>query len=458
MKSYNEFIDSKSQSTLFHGFEPTFMPEKAFDFQKFLIGWSVKKGRGSVFADCGLGKTLMELVWAQNVVEHTNKPVLILAPLAVSYQFQDEAEKFGISCRVSRDGKITDKIMVTNYQRLHYFNRDDFVGVACDESGCIKHFKGVLQRNVTEFMKKMPYRLLATATAAPNDYIELGTSSEALGEMGFMDMVNMFFKNQQNTSDLGRRWANHGGGAPKWDFKKHAETAFWKWVSSWARAIRKPSDLGFNDDGFKLPELIEEQHVIKNTKPLNGKMFIEEAVGNKEEKEELRTTLNERCEKAASLANANGRSVVWCQLNTEGDLLEKLIDSAVQVKGSQPDEEKEEKLMAFSRGQIDRLVTKAKIAQFGMNWQNCHHSVSFPSHSWESYYQTIRRFWRFGQKHNVKSDIVTTPALQRVLNNLRRKADQTDKMFSELISHMNDSIQIKSNIEPKMEMEKPAWL
>ena len=453
-----DFLESKTHSSIQKGFDPTYMPDCLFDFQKDLVNWAVKKGRGAILADCGLGKTLMELVWAKNIYQHTGKPILILAPLAVSYQFQDEAEKFGIGCAVSRDGKINHEIVVTNYQRLHYFDRDKFSGVVCDESGCIKHFKGVLQRQVTEFMKKTPYRLLATATAAPNDYIELGTSSEALGELGYMDMLNMFFRNEQNTSDIGRKWASHGSGMPKWRFKKHAEVHFWKWVSSWARAIRKPSDFGYDDNGFILPELVEEQHVIKNTRPLNGQLFPMEVIGLKEEREELRETLTERCEKAAELSEKNTRSVVWCQFNIEGDLLEKIIKRAVQVKGSQSDEEKEEKLLAFTRGEISHLVTKAKIAQFGMNWQNCNHSVSFPSHSWESYYQTIRRLWRFGQKNTVKSDIVTTPALQRVISNLQRKAKQCDTMFNELINNMNNSEKIDYGKDFNQKMEVPIWV
>lgn len=455
---YGEFLQGKKHLSGEFGFDPLFMPDFLFGFQKALVEWAVKKGRGAIFADCGLGKTAMELVWAQNIVEKTNKPVLILTPLAVSYQFKTESEKFGIECEISRDGKFQKKIVVTNYQRLHYFNQSDFIGVACDESGCIKHFKGVLQRQVTEFMKKIPYRILCTATAAPNDYIELGTSSEALGELGYMDMLGVYFKNDQNNIDTGRKWAHHGGGMPKWRFKKHAEKAFWQWVASWARAVRKPSDIGFEDNGFVLPPLIEDQYEIKNTRPLNGKMFVEEAVGRKEELEELRETIPARCEKVAELVSGHKNSVVWCHLNPEGDLLEKIIPGAVQVKGSQKDEEKEEKLLAFSRGEIKTLITKSKIAQFGMNWQNCNHTVFFPSHSWESYYQSIRRFWRFGQTRPVQADIVTTPALKRVLNNLKRKSESADKMFSEITRFMNDSVKTEQKLEFFKKTGVPSWV
>ena len=456
--NYFDFINNKTQLSGDYGFEPTFIPETMFDFQKNLTTWALKKGRSALFEDCGLGKTVQYLTWAQNIVEHTNLHVLILTPLAVSYQTEAEGKKFGIDCEVSRDGNYSKKIVVTNYQRLHYFNPDDFVGCVCDESGCIKHFKGVLQRNVTTFMRKMKYRLLCTATAAPNDYPELGTSSEALGEMGYMDMLAKYFRNDQNTCDIARKWASSGGGVPKFRFKRHAESDFWKWVSSWARAIRKPSDIGYDDSGFILPPLIETQYEIKSDRPFNGKLFIEEAVGMREEKQELASTVNERCEKAAELVNNGKQSVVWCQFNYEGDLLEKIIPGAVQVSGSNTDEEKESRLIDFSRGNIENLITKAKIAQFGMNWQNCSHSVSFPSHSWESYYQTIRRFWRFGQKNPVNSDMVTTPALTRVLKNLQNKALKADVMFTEITKYMNETIANPNKSKSSQKIKVPIWI
>jgi len=455
--NYSDFLNSKTQLSGKYGFSPTFMPDAMFGFQQNLTIWALEKGRALLAEDCGLGKTVQYLTWAQNVVEHTNRPVLILTPLAVSYQTQAEGQKFGIDCEVSRDGKFSKKIVVTNYQRLHYFSPDDFAGCVCDESGCIKHFKGVLQRQVTAFMRKMKYRLLATATAAPNDYIELGTSSEALGELGYMDMLSKYFRNDQNTCDIARKWTSCGGGVPKYRFKRHAEKDFWEWVASWARAIRKPSDIGFDDNGFILPPLIETQYEIKTTRPLNGKLFIEEAVGMREEKQELAATVKERCEKAAELCDNGKQSVVWCQFNYEGDLLEKIIPGAVQVSGSNSDEEKEARLIDFSRGNIENLITKAKIAQFGMNWQNCSHSVSFPSHSWESYYQTIRRFWRFGQKNPVNSDMVTTPALTRVLANLKNKAVKADVMFSEIIKYMNETTYESSPVIHQ-KIKVPIWI
>lgn len=458
MSDYLEFIKGKQQYGKRHGFDPVYMPDWLFDFQSHLVEWALLKGRSAIFADCGLGKGPMALVWAQNVVQYSNKRTLIVAPLAVSHQFLSEGEKFGIECVRSTDGRPKGNITVTNYERLHLFDRNDYSGVVCDESSILKNFDGVRKATITEFLRKIPYRLLCTATAAPNDYIELGTTSEALGEMGFMDMLNRFFKNDQNTSDTKRQWRAHGTQAMQWRFKKHAQQHFWRWVCSWARAIRKPSDLWFDDSRFALPELIERQTIIDNAKPFPGELFVRPAVGLREQREELRNTLTDRCEKAAELVNNNSIAVVWCHLNDEGDLLEKLIHDSVQVSGKDSDDAKEEKLQAFSRGQIRVLVTKSKIAGFGLNWQHCAHTTVFPSHSFEQYYQSIRRFWRFGQTKPVIVDIVTTKGGEAVLKNLQRKSTQAQEMFRELICHMTEAISIDAVRTFANKMEVPQWL
>lgn len=458
---YGEFLARKSQLDNDAGFAPLFMPSCLFDFQAILVEWALRKGRAALFEDCGLGKTLQELVWAQNIVQKENKPVLIIAPLAVSSQTVREGEKFGIECRRSSDGRIAGDITVTNYERLEKFNPDDFIGVVCDESSCLKNFDGVRKALITEFMRTRPYRLLCTATAAPNDYIELGTSSEALGQLGYMDMLLRFFKNDQNslhpTSGRGR-FERGLHSQNKWRFKKHAEVPFWQWVSSWARALRKPSDLGFDDGKFILPPLIERQTVVENVRNLPGELFHKIAVGLREQREEARLTLTERCEKVAELVSGHDRSVIWCHLNDEGDLLEEIIPDAVQVKGSDSDDAKEERLLAFADGKIKRLVTKSKIAGFGMNWQNCAHMTIFPSHSWEGYYQGVRRCWRFGQTRPVTVDIVTTPGGLDVLANLQRKAEAADKMFDALIAHMYQSVNIQRGVEYRQSEEIPTWL
>jgi hypothetical protein len=455
---YNEFLSRKAQLGGNHGFKPVWVPDFLFDFQKAIIDWAVLKGRGAVFADCGLGKTPMELVWAENVVRHTNKPVLILNPLAVSFQTLREAEKFGIEVERSVDGNFKKKIVITNYERLHYFNAGEFVGCACDESSILKNFDGTRKTEITEFMKKLPYRSLWTATAAPNDYIELGTSAEALGVMGYMDMLNRFFKNDQNTSDTKKKWSNHGGGMPKWRFKKHAEEPFWRWVCSWARAVRRPSDMGFDDTDFVLPELVERETVVDCSRPLPGKLFVEPAQGLKEQREERRATLNERCEAVADKVNGNSVALVWCNLNDEGDLLERIIPDAVQVAGKHSDDEKEERLLAFAENKIRVLITKPKVAGFGLNYQNCAHTTFFPSHSYEQYYQGIRRMWRFGQTKPVIVDIITTKGEFEVLKNLQRKAKQADQMFSKLVQFMNHAITIDNSRDFNKQEEIPTWL
>ncbi len=455
---YEEFIKNKAQKNNNYGFDPLWIPDFLFDFQKVLVEWAIRKGRSAIFADCGLGKTPLQLVWAENIVRKTNQKVLIVAPLAVSTQTVREGEKFGIECKKSDDGSPKGKITITNYERLHLFDQNDYQGVVCDESSILKNFAGTTKKIVTEFLRTKPYRLLCTATAAPNDYTELGTTSEALGELGYMDMLSQFFKNDQNTCSTRRSWATTGSGAPKWRFKRHAESIFWKWVSSWARVLRKPSDLGFDDGPFVLPPLTENQTVIENQKPLPGELFIRSAKGLKEQRQEMNMTLVQRCEKVAEIVENHAISVTWCNLNKEGDLLERLIPGAVQVSGSQPIEKKEDILRGFSEGSIKRLVTKPKIAGYGLNWQHCAHTTWFPSHSFEQYYQGIRRFWRFGQTQTVIVDIITTQGGLSVLANLQKKAEKADKMFNELVSYMNNALKISNITKFDNKTEVPKWL
>jgi hypothetical protein len=454
MDRYAQFLASKAQEGKYHGFDVSEenLNHALFPFQKALVKWALKKGKAAIFADCGLGKTLIQLEYAQKVIEKTNKPVLVITPLSVSSQTVQEGEKFGIDCTRSMDGKFEGKrIVITNYERLHHFNPDTFAGVVCDESSIIKNFEGATKSQVTEFMRTHPYRLLCTATASPNDYIELGTSAECLGEMGRMDMLGMFFKNDENS--LHPIW----WGA-RWRFKAHAEKAFWKWVVSWARAMRRPSDMGFSDEGFILPELTEREHVVKADTPRGGMLFDMPAVRLDEQREERRLTLNQRCEKVAELVNHRENAVCWGHLNVETDLLEKLIPGSVQVSGNDSDESKEEKFTAFSKGQIRVLITKPKIGAFGLNWQHCAHEVFFPSHSFESYYQGVRRCWRFGQKNPVTIDIVTSEGEIGVMKNLQRKAAAADKMFSLLVSEMMNELSLNRKTAFTRKLEVPVWL
>ena len=459
MSEYHDFIARKSQSSNDTGFDPVWMPDFLFDFQKALVEWSLRKGKAAIFADCGLGKTPMQLVWAENVVRKTNGRVLILTPLAVSAQTAQEGAKFGVEVKRSKGAVDGPGVYVTNYEQLHHFNDADFAGVVCDESGILKSFDGTTRKAITHFMRNAPYRLLCTATAAPNDYIELGTSAEALGHLGFMDMLSRFFKNARNNASLGRAWSSQGGGGPQWRFRGHAEQPFWRWVCSWARAVRKPSDLGYADGAFRLPPLVEREHTVRAAKPRDGMLFSMPAVGLQEEREERRITLRERCEMSASLIAGTGRpAVAWCHLNPEGDLLARLIKDSVQVSGKDSDDAKEEKFTAFAAGQIRVLVTKPIIGAWGLNWQHCSHMTTFTGHSFEQYYQSVRRFWRFGQTEAVTVDHILSDGESRVLANLHRKAEQADKMFSEMTAHINDELAIARGRRFEKEEEVPSWL
>jgi hypothetical protein len=456
MDDYTAFLQAKSQAGADSGFAPLWMPDFLFDFQRLMVDWAIRKGRAAIFADCGLGKTAMGLVWAMNVASKTRKPCLYLTPLAVASQTVREARHFGIDNVIhSRDGDIAAHVVVTNYERLHYFNPADFGGVVCDESSILKSFAGQRRGEITAFMRKVPYRLLQTATAAPNDYFELGTSSEALGYMGHMDMLNRFFKNDLNNSAHGRM----RGEVIKWRLKGHAEEPFWRWVCSWARAIRRPSDLGFDDTRFHLPPLHEIEHLVEAQSLADGMLFAMPAVGLKEQREERRRTVEERCRRVAELVNSTGQpALVWCHLNDEGDALEEAIPDAVQVSGSDSDERKEERLEAFAEGRARVLITKPKIGAWGLNFQHCNHVTFFPSHSFEQYYQAVRRCWRFGQKRAVRVDIVTTEGERGVMRNLQRKAEQADAMFSRLVAEMNHSLAIQRANNMTKPVEVPSWL
>ena len=451
MNQYRDFLTRKVSDGADSGFAPTFMPDALFDYQVALVEWAVRKGRAAILADCGLGKTAMGLTWAENVARHAGKPVLYLTPLAVGAQTIREAEKFGIEATHPRDGRVSGRIVVTNYERLHYFNPDDFSGVVCDESSILKSFDGERKTQITTFMRKVPYRLLQTATAAPNDYMELGTSSEALGYLGYMDMIGKFFSKSTN------KFRFRGDG-DTWHLKGHAVTPFWRWVCSWARAMRRPSDLGFNDGPLILPPLDTVEHVAASTVLADGMLFALPASGLKEQREERRRSLRDRCEKVASLVNGTGEpALVWCHLNDEGDLLERIIPGAIQVSGSDADEAKEEKFEAFTSGNARVLITKPKIGAWGLNFQHCAHTVTFPSHSFEQYYQSVRRIWRFGQKRPVRVDIVLTEGEREVMKSLQRKSEQATEMFSMLVAEMGQALAVMRD-ETNKKTEVPSWL
>ncbi len=453
-RPYREFLASKSQLGGAAGFEPLWLPDYLFDFQRHLDEWAIRRGRAAIFAACGLGKTPMFFVWAENVVRHANRPVLVVTTLGDADQAVREAGKFQVEAVRSKDGRFPAgaRVVVTNYERLHHFDPADFAGCAANESSILKNFKGRRKEVVTEFMRTLPYRLLCTATPSPNDYVELGTSSEALGELGHRDMLTRFF-----VKHLAARYTT-GWGREQYRMKGHAVTDFWRWACSWARACRRPEDLGFDGSRFRLPELVTREHVIRSAAARPGYLFSLPAQTMEEERQELRRTVRERCEKVAALLAHDRPAVAWCFLNEEGDLLEKLIPGAVQVSGADGDDEKEEKFDAFARGQIRCLVSKPKICGFGMNWQHCAHMTFFPSHSWEMWHQAIHRCWRFGQQSPVTVDTVATEGTRGVLENLKAKEAKVDRMFSRLVDLMNQTLRVGRSEYRGREMEAPQWL
>jgi superfamily II DNA or RNA helicase len=453
---YKEFLERKRHSIGEFGFNANYIPDMAFDFQKHIIERAVKKGRIAIFADTGLGKTLIQLSIAKNIIQHTNKKVLILTPLAVAFQFILEAEKLGIDdIEYSKDGQHSKKIVICNYERLHYFDSKDFEGVILDESSILKNFDGKIKGQVTAFVKKIPYRYLSTATPSPNDFIELGTSSEALGYMGYVDMLGKFFKQNNNAIDSTNR--NVG---EKFYLKPHAEKDFFAWVNQWSIMVKMPSDLGFSDEKYVLPKLIVNKHMVMNNSQvsIDGQIQLFNIIAKNfhEIRHEQKQTEAQRCEKAIELANGK-TSVYWCNTNNESAILKGLDKEAVEIIGSQSIERKEEILLAFANGEIKRLITKAKITSMGLNWQHCNHTVFFPTWSYEQYYQAIRRFWRFGQQKPVTVEMVISDGQQRVMDAIQQKTEKAIQLHQSLTSAVNNTFTDKVK-EFNKEVQTPKFI
>ena len=455
---YNEFLQNKKHLIGDFGFRCNYVPDCAFDFQAHVIEKSVKKGRIANFLDTGLGKTLIQLSIAQNIVNHTNKKVLILTPLAVGFQFIKEASNLGITDDIcqTKKGEHKNKIVICNYERLHYLNSKDFECVILDESSILKNFDGKIKGQITSFIKKVKYRFLATATPSPNDFIELGTSSEVLGHMGYMDMLTKFFKNNQNSIDSNNR--NIG---EKYYLKPHAENDFFAWVNQWSIMCKRPSDLGnFSDSRYDLPELIINKHVVKNNSmiDIDGQIQLMAPIAKTmtEVRHEQKQTEKERCEKAIELANGK-TSVYWCNTNNESDMLSKMDTDAVEIRGSYSVDKKEDILMDFAQGNINRLITKAKMTGMGLNWQHCNHTVFFPTWSYEQYYQAIRRFWRFGQKDSVTCDMVISDGQTRVLMAIEQKTKKAIELYENLTKNVNNVYSEDKKLFNKS-IEKPKFL
>lgn len=438
MSKYLELISTKRHSVIESGIKPVFSSDDLFDYQKFVVDKAVRMGRHAVFLDTGLGKTLIQLCVAQNYIQTYNKPALIVTPLAVAFQFIKEADKFGFqSIEYSRTGNHTKEIVLCNYEQIEKFNPDDFSAILLDESSILKNADGATRITVNSFLRKAPYRFLFTATPSPNDFVELGTASEALGHLGYVDMLGRFFTNRESSlspNDIG----------VKWILKPHATDDFFSWVSGWATSMRKPSDLGFDDSRHILPSLTVNDVMVKNIHAIEidgqMEMFVRPSSRLTEVREETKKTLQERCEIAVSLAQKAGTSVYWCNLNSEAELIRSIDKDAAEVKGSDSIEKKEDTLLAFAEGKISRLITKPKITSFGLNWQHCNHTVFFPTFSYEQYYQAVRRFWRFGQKNPVTVDLVYSEGQEKVITALKEKQVKADALFSKLNSAVNKNV------------------
>ena len=464
MDAYAEFLATKMQRAAPVGFavDHARLPDAMKPFQSAITAWACRRGKAALFEGTGLGKTLQELSWASEVQHETKRPVLVLTPLAVAEQTVGEAEKFNIDgvAYASDHEEARAPIVVTNYDRLHRFDVSRFGGVVLDESSILKAADGKTRAAIMEACADVPYLLPASATPAPNDWTELGQHSELLGVMTAKEMLSMFFVHD------GSNRANGGDG---WRLKRHAEQDFWAWLASWAVMIRKPSDLGFDEPGYELPPLHKHQITVPSSGPRPFEMFTAEVSDLSDRLAERRDSLPQRVAAAVDIAMA-GRDrpwVHWCNLNDEANAIVRAIPGAVQVAGSDPREEKKAKLLAFSRGEIQDLVTKPSIAGFGMNWQHCHSLTCVGlNDSFEQLYQLLRRFWRFGQKNAVDAYLIASEREGSVVANLNRKERDFEAMADAMALHMRDITRVAvrggrvaaSDQRANLKMELPRWL
>lgn len=426
-----------------------------FPHQSALVNWALRKGRCAIFADTGLGKTLMQLDWARAV--SAAGPVLILAPLAVAEQTVDEGARFGISLTYRKRPIPGDRIVITNYERLDAFDPSIYSGVVLDESSILKSFTGKTRNAIIDAFAATPYRLACTATPAPNDHTELGNHSEFLGIKSRTEMLAEYF-------------AHDGGSTQNWRLKGHAVDAFWRWVCTWGAVVKRPSDLGFNDAGYTLPPLRMHEHVIRvshSDAHRAGLLFAPTATGLNDQRAVRRATTGERVRRAAELSVGDGPSLIWCELNREADAATDAIPGAVQVKGSDPPEVKAARLLSFAAGEIPALVTKASIAGFGMNFQSCSRMVFLgASHSYEQTYQAVRRCWRFGQTMPVDVHIIRAETEGAIVANFRRKEADAERLADEMVSRVRDSMIEEiggtarewNPYDPIQRMTLPGWI
>lgn len=447
MSAYQDFLARKAVIDPMTGLDRVpELPSCLFPHQRDIVSWALRRGRAAIFAGTGLGKSLMELAWAQAIHNDTGKDILHLAPLAVSAQMAREADKFGIPAQVvARQSDCSHGINITNYQKLDHFDLSRFGGVILDESSILKNTDGHYRTRLIDACQTIPFRLAATATPAPNDFMELGNHAEFLGVMKYTDMLATFF-------------AHDGGDTQKWRLKGHAENEFWKWMASWAVMLRKPSDLGYPNDGYDLPPLNFHQHIVGADYAPNietGLLFPMQAETLQERISARRATVDDRCRMAASITPLDRPFVWWTNLNAEAEILAKAIPGAVNLHGGLKDAEKERILIDFSEGRISHLVTKASLAGFGMNWQHCADTGFVGlNDSFEQFYQAVRRFWRFGQTKPVNCHIITSELEGATVANIKRKEADADRMAASMVMHMAD---LSSQAVRGMVRDTPAY-
>lgn len=457
--TYEEFLKTKEMRAEACGFDidRDSITPYAFDYQKDIITWACKKGKCAILTGCGTGKTLMLLEWCNAVHKQTNKPVLIVSPLSVVNQTQREAQKFEICtvnvCRKQAD--VINGINITNYEMIEHFDGSAFVGVCLDESSILKSFTGKYQQILTEMFCKTPYRLLCTATIAPNDYTEIGTSCEFLGIMSRTEMLATYF-------------IHDSGDTSKWRLKKAGVNKFWEWFATWAIYFNSPKDLGYEGEGYDLPPL-NIKKIFTESEPDEGTLFVQLAETLDERRNARKESLEDRTDKAADLANSKmlEQWLIWCDYNDESAVLKKKIDHCVEVKGADSPEYKAQASLDFADGSIHALVSKAAIFGFGSNFQSCHNMVFCGlSDSYERFYQAIRRCWRFGQKEPVNVYIILSEKEMNVLDNITRKQAQMDEMQKQMtalmrevtLSEIKHTTRITTEYKPFNEMRKPAWI
>lgn len=457
--AYSDFVLRKLSTVTPSGIDVDSPDFGLFDFQEAIVKWALRRGRSAVFADTGLGKTRMELTWAHSVSGHTGGNVLILAPLAVAAQTIEQGQEISVTVNHARSqSDMRPGINITNYDRLHLFDASSLAGVAADESSIIKHENSKTLQIMMDKFRDTPYKLCATATPSPNDYTELGTHAEFLGICTRTEMLSEYF-------------VHDGGDTASWRLKGHARSEFWRWVSSWGLMVRTPADIGFDGSRYILPPLRTHEHLLESSMEdanAQGFLFPAQAATLMERKAARRASIEQRTQACADLVNATpGHWIVWCDLNEEGDRLRDLIPDSVNVQGSDDADVKERNLMAFSRGGFRVLITKSKIAGFGLNWQHCHQQAFVGvNDSFESYYQSVRRSWRFGQKNPVDIHLFVSESEGSVLANLKRKEELAAKMAEELAVHTKDAVMSElkgltrqtNAYSPSRDLVIPEWL